>query len=99
MVHRVSPAILSLRDTGEIGVKAVDDDGRVRFLPARIVDSDNDGVWLAGLPETLLAITVGQEFVTEGQRVRAIDTRTLEPVPPDGTVDGDAQGGAQGDAS
>jgi len=99
MVHRVSPAILSLRDTGEIGVKAVDDDGRVRFVPARIVDSDNGGVWVAGLPEKLLAITVGQEFVIEGQRVRAIDTRTLEPVPPGGTVDGDAQGGAQGDAS
>ncbi len=93
LAHRVSPAILSLRDNGEMGVKTVDEEGRVRFLPARIVDSDSDGVWLSGLPEEVLLITVGQEFVAEGQRVRAVDAETLEPLPltPDeGTKQGNA---------
>ncbi len=81
LAHRVSPAVLSLRDNGEMGVKTVDEEGRVRFLPARIVDSDSDGVWLGGLPEELLIITVGQEFVAEGQRVKAVDAETLEPLP------------------
>ena len=78
---------------GEMGVKTVDEEGRVRFLPARIVDSDSDGVWLGGLPEELLIITVGQEFVAEGQRVKAVDAETLEPLPfaPD---DESAQGNA-----
>jgi multidrug efflux system membrane fusion protein len=92
--HRVSPAVLSLRGNGEMGVKTVDEEGRVQFLPARIVDSDSDGVWLGGLPEEVLLITVGQEFVAEGQSVRAVDAETLEPLPlaPD-------EGKAQGNAS
>src|SRR3546814_5000763 len=38
--HRVSPAVLTLSDKGEIGVKAVDSDNRVVFHPVKIVDTD-----------------------------------------------------------
>ena len=80
--YYVSPAILTLTDTGEVGVKAVDSEQRVRFHPAKIIDTDAKGVWLAGLPKSLLLITVGQEFVTEGQEVIPIDEATLEPLVP-----------------
>ena len=56
-------------------------DGRVRFLEARVIDSDPDGVWLAGLPDEILLITVGQEFVKDGQKVIAVDEATLEAIP------------------
>ena len=36
-----------------------------------IVADGPDGVWLAGLPQTVTFITVGQEFVTAGQKVAA----------------------------
>jgi multidrug efflux system membrane fusion protein len=80
MAYHISPATLTLNDRGEIGVKEVTADGRVQFLPGQIVDSDKDGVWVSGLPGSLLLITVGQEFVKDGQRVRAIDEATLEPI-------------------
>ena len=80
MAYHFSPAVLTLADSGQIGVKEVDADGKVRFLPATIVDSDKDGVWLTGLPDSLLVISVGQEFVTDGQRVHAVDERTLQPI-------------------
>ena len=78
--HRVSPAILTLTDDGTIGVKTLGPDNRVRFRPIQIIGDSIDGVWLIGLPERVILITVGQEFVAEGQIVRPIDEATLTPV-------------------
>lgn len=70
LAHFVSPAILTLDDAGVLGVKAVDAEGRVRFVPAKILDATADGVWIGGLPESATLITVGQEYVRGGQRVQ-----------------------------
>lgn len=70
--HRVSPSLLTLDDAGNIGVKIVNDEGRVEFVVADIALSANDGVWLTGLPETATIITVGQGYVASGTVVDAI---------------------------
>lgn len=80
LAHRVSPAVLTLNDDGVIGVKTIGPDERVAFRPVQIVGETTDGVWLTGLPEEVTLITVGQEFATEGQRVRPIDEATLDPL-------------------
>jgi membrane fusion protein, multidrug efflux system len=67
--HRLSPAVLTLSKEGVIGVKAVNRDNVVEFFPASLVADTPDGVWLGNLPDELNLITVGQEFVREGQRV------------------------------
>lgn len=67
-VHALSSALLSLADDGTVGVKLVED-GRVRFYPVVIVGSAQDGMYVSGLPESVEVITVGQGYVTEGQRV------------------------------
>ncbi len=77
--HRVSPAILTLTDDGTIGVKTLGPDNRVRFHPIQIIGDSADGVWLSGLPERVTLITVGQEFVAEGQTVRPVDETDLPP--------------------
>lgn len=69
--HHVSPALLALDDGGAVGVKSVGDDGMVAFHVADIVRSDSEGLWLAGLPETVRLITVGQGFVNGGDKVQA----------------------------
>ena len=43
--------------------------GIVRFYPARIAKAETDAVWLAGLPERLQVITIGQGFVAVGEKV------------------------------
>lgn len=73
--HKVSPAILSLASDGQIGVKTVDGDGRVVFTPVEIARSEPDGVWVTGLPATASIITVGQGYVSPGQRVEAVPVR------------------------
>lgn len=78
--HRVSPAILSLTDDGAVGVKILDAESQVEFVPVQIVGEDAKGVWLSGLPERITLITVGQDYVTAGQTVEAIDEVTLKPI-------------------
>lgn len=68
--HLLSPAYLVLNDAGEIGVRMVDENGIVHFRPIDIVEDGVDGVWVSGLPPRATVITVGQEFVREGMRVR-----------------------------
>jgi multidrug efflux system membrane fusion protein len=67
--HFVSPAILSLGTSGELGIKTVDADNRVVFSLVSIVRAQTDGIWITGLPDTANIITVGQGFVQAGDLV------------------------------
>lgn len=67
--HFVSPAVLSLADDGTLGVKIVDDADVVRFMPITVVADAADGLWVTGLPDSALVITVGHDYVTAGQTV------------------------------
>ncbi len=73
MAEKISPGILVLDDNGVVGVRAVQR-GIVRFLPVDIVSDGPDGMWVSGLPDHLAVITVGQSFVTDGERVKAVMT-------------------------
>lgn len=72
MAHRLSPQALTLNDKGQVGLRIVGEDGRVAFREAEILSEGLDGVWLSGLPERILVIVVGQDFVKEGQIVKAV---------------------------
>lgn len=69
MVHLISPASLVLDDAGSVGVRVVDGDSRVRFMPVAVADENPAGIWVKGLPDSIDLITVGQEEVSEGQLV------------------------------
>jgi membrane fusion protein, multidrug efflux system len=73
MAQKISPGILVLDDNGVIGVRAVLH-GVVRFLPVDIVSDGPDGMWVSGLPDHLAVITVGQSFVSDGERVKTVLT-------------------------
>lgn len=75
--HFISPAILSLGTDGELGIKTVVEDNKVKFSPVSIVRAQTDGIWVTGLDEEALIITVGQGFVSEGD---VVDPRPTEPV-------------------
>ncbi|HEX6995872.1 MAG TPA: efflux RND transporter periplasmic adaptor subunit [Gammaproteobacteria bacterium] len=70
--HFLSPALLTLDDAGNIGVKTVDEHGVVRFHDVEIFRSASDGVWVTGLPKEAVVITVGQGFVAVGERVEPV---------------------------
>jgi multidrug efflux system membrane fusion protein len=68
---KISPGILVLNDNGVVGVRTVQS-GIVHFQPVNIVSDGPDGMWVTGLPTGTSVITVGQEFVAEGSRVKAV---------------------------
>ena len=71
--HRISSSSLSLADTGEVGVKTIDYDNVVHFVPVEVIEDTGDGFWVRGLPQTARVIVVGQEFVVDGERVNPVD--------------------------
>ena len=72
MAHRISPSLLTLDDAGNVGLKIINELGQVEFVVADVALASNDGVWIAGLPQTATIITVGQGFVSPGTMVTAI---------------------------
>ena len=76
--HFVSPAVLTLNDEGKLGVKLVNNQNKVEFHPADIISDEPDGVWLGGLPQTIRVITVGQEYVREGDPVHPVPDTTAD---------------------
>ena len=72
--HKISPAILSLNDQGKLGVRTVTTDNRVEFKEINILEDTNSGMWVSGLGEEARIITLGQEYVFQGQTVNVKET-------------------------
>jgi len=68
---------MALNEDGEVGIKYLDFENRVRFAVTTTVDETADGLWVTGLPEGKATIIVkGQNFVAEGSEVEATDERS-----------------------
>ncbi len=72
LAHRIPPSLLTLDDAGNVGLKIVNEQDEVEFVVADIALSSDDGIWVAGLPDTATIITVGQGFVSKGAVVNAV---------------------------
>lgn len=68
--HLLPQSVLTLNDDGVLGVSTVVGDA-VKFLPVTIASDTREGVWVLGLPLSVDVITVGQEYVVDGQTVAA----------------------------
>ncbi|MBD1555590.1 efflux RND transporter periplasmic adaptor subunit [Vibrio sp. S9_S30] len=69
---KVTPAMLALDESGNLGVKTVQEKNIVKFVPIQLVKAEQDGVWLTGLGSQADIITVGHGFVRDGDSVIAI---------------------------
>lgn len=61
--------ILSLSPNGDVGVKYLDYDNKVRFAKTDTIDETSSGIWVTGLPQTAQIILKGQDFVAIGSEV------------------------------
>lgn len=69
----VPATALVLDSAGRQGVRYVQTDGVVAFAPIAVLDETPDGIWISGLRGPVRVITVGQAYVSEGQKVRVSD--------------------------
>ncbi len=72
LAHKIPSGVISLDDNGVIGVRTVNSEKKVEFRRVTLVDDTPDGLWVTGLPEKITLITVGQDYVREGQTVEAV---------------------------
>ncbi len=66
--HLLPQSALTLDDAGQLGIRTVVD-GAAKFRPVDVIRDSTEGVWLAGLPDEIEVIVVGQEYVIDGRRV------------------------------
>ena len=69
LAHKISPSILMLGEAGELGIRTVNEDDLVEFKKIEILEDSMEGIWITGLPKNTRIITVGQEYVFQGQTV------------------------------
>lgn len=69
----VPRSVLTLSDGGEIGVRVLDDRNRVSFQSVKIIDDTQQGIIVTGVEDGTLVIVAGQDLVTTGETVNAID--------------------------
>lgn len=69
---RVSRSALIFASSGELGVRTVEEGGKVGFVPVSIVEDEQSFMWLAGVPDGARVIVQGQDFVREGNMVEAV---------------------------
>ncbi len=68
--HLVPVTSLVLDSAGRQGVRYVVGADQVAFAPVKVIEETPQGVWVTGLNGDVKVITVGQSYVSEGQKVR-----------------------------
>jgi multidrug efflux system membrane fusion protein len=86
MAQQVPSSIMTLSDTGEIGVRYVDDNDVVKFAVTETIDESENGAWVTGLPETTRIIVTGQDYVAVGTKVDATTQSATKNSAPKNTV-------------
>jgi membrane fusion protein, multidrug efflux system len=69
---RVPRSALTFSSTGDLGVRTVDGNGIVGFIPVNVIEDEQASMWLGGVPDGGRVIVQGQDFVREGQHVEAV---------------------------
>jgi multidrug efflux system membrane fusion protein len=75
---RVPRSALTFSSSGDLGVRAVDEAGKVGFLPVSLVEDEQSHMWVAGVADRARVIVQGQDFVREGQRVEVMAAPTTQ---------------------
>ena len=68
-VHKISPSVLSLGDDGDIGIKVLNQDNEVIFKEIVIIEDTSDYMLISGLEDKENIITIGQQYVSSGDKV------------------------------
>ena len=76
--HKISPSILALNDQGKLGIRTVNEGNAVEFREIEILEDTTEGLWISGLEENERIITLGQEYVFQGQTVKVKETNLPE---------------------
>ena len=72
LATKIAPSIMLLSDEGSLGVRVVDNKAVVKFIPIKILEDTQDGIWVSGIQNSSNLIVRGQGYVENGQQVMPI---------------------------
>ena len=72
LATKISPSIMLLSDAGSLGVRVLNEDAFVEFIPIKILEDTQDGIWVKGIQNSSNLIVRGQGYVENGQQVNPI---------------------------
>lgn len=67
--HLIPASLILLDADGDMMVRAVNQDQLVTQYKLKVVGESENGLWVNGLPSKINLITVGQNYVAQGERV------------------------------
>jgi multidrug efflux system membrane fusion protein len=68
----VPRSALTFSSSGDLGVRTVDGNGIVGFVPVNVIEDEQTSMWVRGIADGARVIVQGQDFVREGQHVEAV---------------------------
>jgi multidrug efflux system membrane fusion protein len=74
---KVPRSALTFSAQGKLGIRAVNAESKVVFIPIEIVDDEHQTMWVKGIPDGTRVIVQGQDFVREDQVVEAVTAEKL----------------------
>ena len=69
LAHKISPSILALGEEGQLGVKVITKGNEVEFKDITIIEDTSEYMLVTGLSEKEKIIIVGQQYVSNGEKV------------------------------
>lgn len=66
-------SVVTLDPQGNLGVRILNADGKVGFVQIDLIDDTPEGLILGGIPEDARIIVAGQDLVSDGDQVNAVD--------------------------
>ena len=74
--HLIPASLILLNAEGQTMVRAVDQENMVTEYEVAVVGEVDRGLWVNGLPATINLITVGQNYVAQGERVETFSSNS-----------------------
>jgi membrane fusion protein, multidrug efflux system len=73
MAQKLPGSVLGLNDVGNFGVRVLNEaDNTTKFAPVEIIAQEQDGMWVTGLPDKVTLVTIGQDYVKDGEKVEPV---------------------------
>lgn len=74
----VPRSVITLNDSGQLGLRVVGADNLARFVAVEIIDDTEAGLIVSGVPAEVRIIVAGQDLVRDGEKVIVSETATVQ---------------------
>lgn len=72
LAQKLPGSVLILNEAGKFGVRVLNADNTTQFTPVNVIAQENDGMWVTGLGNSVSIVTLGQDYVRDGEKVEPV---------------------------